>query len=280
MANPRGRFRSAPERSGATGAEPERPTRDAVMNLPFPCARMPASWGQTLAQEQRRLAAILAADVAGYSRLMAADESGTLARLTQLRAEVIEPKIGEFHGRIVGSAGDSLLIEFASAIGAVQCAIEAQEELARHNATLPEDRRMVFRMGVNLGDVIAEGDTIHGDGVNIASRIEKLAEPGSIVIGRSVYDQVKGKLPYSYADLGEQRLRNIPEPVRVYRVMRSEPAADASGGLWAKDALVLPDKPSIAVLPFANLSGDPEQEYFADGMVEEIITALSRMHWL
>src|SRR5262249_7472578 len=149
--------------------------------------------------------------------------------------------------------------EFASAIGAVQCAIEAQEVLARRNASLPEDTRMAFRMGVNLGDVIAEGDTIHGGGVNIASRLEKMAEPGRVCIGRLIDDQVKGKLPYSYADLGEQRLRNIPEPVRVYRVMRSEPAADASGGLWAKDALPLPDKPSIAVLPFANLSGDPEQ---------------------
>jgi TolB-like protein/class 3 adenylate cyclase len=233
-----------------------------------------------LAQEQRRLAAILAADVAGYSRLMAADESGTLARLTQLRAEIIEPKIVEFRGRIVGSAGDSLLVEFASAINAVQCAVEVQEGLARQNATLPDDRRMVFRMGVNLGDVIAEGDTIHGDGVNIAARLEKLAEPGSVFIGRSVYDQVKGKLPCSYADLGEQRLRNIPEPVRVYRATPSEPSDDASTGLWARNALPLPDKPSIAVLPFANLSGDAEQEYFADGMVEEIITALSRLHWL
>src|SRR5215470_8636529 len=210
MANPRGRFRSAPERSGATGAEPERPTRDAVMNLPFPCARMPASWGQTLSQEHRRLAAILAADVAGYSRLMAADETGTLARLTKLRSEVIEPKIVQFHGRIVGSAGDSLLVEFASAISAVQCAVEVQEGLAHANADLPPDRRMTFRMGVNLCDVIAEGDTIHGDGVNVAARLEKLAEPGSICIGRNVYDQVRGKLACAYTDLGEQRLHNIP----------------------------------------------------------------------
>jgi adenylate cyclase len=211
---------------------------------------------------------------------MAADESGTLARLTKLRAEVIEPKIVEFHGRIVGAAGDSLLVEFASAINAVQCAIEAQEGLAHQNANLPEDRRMAFRMGVNLGDVIAEGDTIHGDGVNIASRLEKLAEPGGVCIGRNVYDQVRGKLACVYADLGEQRLHNIPEPVRVYRVKPSKPSANTSTGLSAKDTLPLPDKPSIAVLPFQNMSGDPEQEYFADGIVEEIITALSRMHWL
>jgi adenylate cyclase len=233
-----------------------------------------------LAQEQRRLAAILAADVAGYSRLMAADESGTLARLTKLRAEVIEPKIVQFHGRIVGSAGDSLLVEFASAINAVQCAIEAQEGLAHQNANLPEDRRMAFRMGVNLGDVIAEGDTIHGDGVNIASRLEKLAEPGSVCLGRNVYDQVRGKLACVYADLGEQRLHNIPEPVRVYRVKPSKPGADTSTVLSSKDTLPLPDKPSIAVLPFQNMSGDPEQDYFADGMVEDIITGLSRIKWL
>src|SRR5215813_14720121 len=239
---------------------------------------MPSWRGWILAQEQRRLVAILAADMAGYSRLMAADESGTLARLTQLRTEVIEPRIAQFHGRIVGSAGDSLLVAFASAINAVQCAVEAQEGLSRWNSDLPEDRRMVFRMGINLGDVIAEGETIHGDGVNIASRLEKLAEPGSVCIGRNVYDQVKGKLACTYTDLGEQRLHNIPEPVRVYRV--KPPAANSANESSVGPALPLPDKPSIAVLPFANLSGDPEQEYFADGMVEEIITALSRMHWL
>ena len=231
-------------------------------------------------QEQRRLAAILAADVAGYSRLMAADESGTLARLKRLRAEVIEPKIAQFHGRIVGSAGDSLLVEFASAVNAVQCAVEAQEGLADQNANLPDDRRMAFRMGVNLGDVIAEDNTIHGDGVNIASRLEKLAEPGSVCIGRNVYDQVKGKLAYAYADLGEQRFHNMPEPVRAYRVKPSRPTADSKLGISTKDTLPLPDRPSIAVLPFENMSGDAEQEYFADGMVEEIITALSRFHGL
>jgi tetratricopeptide (TPR) repeat protein len=177
---------------------------------------------------------------------MATDESGTLARLTKLRTEVIEPKVVLFHGRIVGSAGDSLLVEFASAVNAVQCAIETQEELAHWNASLPENKRMIFRMGVNLGDVIAESDTIHGDGVNVASRLEKLAEPGSVYIGRAVYDQVKGKLPCTYADLGEQRLHNIPEPVRVYRVKSSKPSGDISAGPSDKDTLPLPNKPPIA----------------------------------
>ena len=228
-------------------------------------------------QGQRRLAAILAADVAGYTRLMAADETGTLARLQRLRAQVIEPKIAQFQGHIVGSAGDSLLVEFASAINAVQCAVEAQLGLAGENASLPENQRMVFRMGVNLGDIIAADDTIHGDGVNIAARLEKLAEPGSVCIGRNVYDQVKGKLAYGFADLGEQRMHNIPEPVRAYRVKPA--AADLPSGAPAADS-PLPDKPSIAVLPFANMSGDPEQEFFADGLTEDIITALSRVNSL
>ena len=231
-------------------------------------------------QNQRRLAAILAADVAGYTRLMAADEIGTLARLQRLRAQVIEPKIAQFQGHIVGSAGDSLLVEFASAINAVQCAVEAQLGLAGENAGLPENQRMVFRMGVNLGDVIAADDTIHGDGVNIAARLEKLAEPGSVCIGRNVYDQVKGKLAYGFADLGEQRMHNIPEPVRAYCVKPSQPAGNSSSVKPLIDVPPLPDKPSIAVLPFQNMSGDAEQEYFADGMVEEIITALSHLRWL
>jgi TolB-like protein len=210
---------------------------------------------------------------------MAADESGTLARLKSLRAEVIEPKITQFHGRIVGSAGDSLLIEFASAVNAVQCAVEAQEGLVDRNANLPESQRMAFRMGVNLGDVIAEDDTIHGDGVNIAARLEKLAEPGSVCIGRNVYDQVKGKLAYAYADLGEQLVPNIPEPVRPYRVRPLKPTIDASPAFSTKDPLPLPDKPSIAVLPFENMSRDPEQDYFSDGITEDIITALSKLRW-
>jgi TolB-like protein/class 3 adenylate cyclase len=236
--------------------------------------------GLSLREEQRRLAAILAADVVGYSRLMAADESGTLGRFRRLRAEVFEPKIAQFHGRIVGFAGDSLLIEFASAVNAVQCAVEVQRELGGQNASLPEDRRMMFRVGVNLGDVIAEDDTIHGDGVNIAARLEKLAEPGGVCIGRTIYDQVKGKLAYAYDDLGEQRVHNIAEPVHAYRVRPAKAPVNSLPASPAKDPLPLPDRPSIAVLPFQNMSGDVEQEYFADGMVEEIITALSRMRSL
>jgi TolB-like protein len=223
---------------------------------------------------ERRLAAILAADVVGYSRLMAADEAGTLAHLNQLRTEVIEPKINQFRGRIVGSAGDSLLVEFTSAVNAVECAVQMQGSLAEQNSALPGERRMAFRMGVNLGDVIAEGDTIYGDGVNIAARLENMAEPGGICISRNVLDQVRGKLSCAYTDLGEQRVHNIPQLIQAYKV---QPNATVGS---AKPILPLPDKPSIAVLPFENLSGDREQEYFADGIVEEIITALSRFRQL
>src|SRR5262249_30835165 len=208
----------------------------------------------------------------GYSRLIATDGSGTLAQFKLLRSEVIEPRISQFQGRVVGSAGDSLLIEFASAVNAVQCAVETQMELAERNASLPEDRRMAFRMGVNLGDVIAEDDTIHGDGVNVAARLEKLAEPGGVCIGRSVHDQVKGRLAYTYADLGEQRLHNIAEPVRAFRVTSSARAADAPPARRGDVSRALQDKPSIAVLPFTNLSGDAGQEYFSDGITEDIIT--------
>ncbi|RAZ82395.1 adenylate/guanylate cyclase domain-containing protein [Mesorhizobium hawassense] len=177
---------------------------------------------------------------------------------------------------MVGSAGDSLLVEFASAVHAVQCAVEAQEGLAAHNASLAEDKRMTFRMGVNLGDVIAQDDTIYGDGVNIAARLEKLAEPGGVCIASNVHEQVKGKLDYAYTDLGSHQVHNIVEAVRAYRVSRAKPTSVSS----TRDTPTLPEKPSIAVLPFDNMSGDPEQGYFADGMVEEIITALSRTRWL
>lgn len=226
-------------------------------------------------QEPRRLAAILAADVAGYSRLMAADEAGTLARLNGFRLEVIDPKISQFNGRIVGSAGDSLLVEFASAVNAVQCAVDIQAALAERNAGLPEDKRMIFRVGVNLGDVIPGDGTIYGDGVNIAARLEKLAEPGNICIGRSIHDQVKGKLAFTYEDLGERRFHNIPEPVHAFRIQAKSSTAAT---LRAADALPRLDKPSIAVLPFVNMSGDPDQEYFSDGITEDILTELGRFH--
>ncbi len=229
-----------------------------------------------MGRDERRLAAILAADVVGYSRLMAVDESGTLARFNALRAELLDPKIAQFKGRIVGSAGDSLLVEFGSAVDAVQCAVEAQERIAARNADIPEDRRIVFRMGINLGDVIAEGATIHGDGVNVASRLERLAEPGTLVVGRSIHDQVTGKLPYDFSDLGEHAVKNIPSPVRAYRVERAAAAAPSPAA--NTDDLPLPSKPSVAVLPFTNMSGDPEQEYFSDGITEDIITELSRFH--
>jgi adenylate cyclase len=241
---------------------------------------------------ERRLAAILTADVAGYSRLMGADEEGTLAALKAVRRELADPKIKEHRGRIVKTTGDGLLIEFASVVDAVRCAVEVQREMAKRNADVPPDRRIDFRMGINVGDVIKDGRDIHGDGVNVASRLEGLAEPGGICVSRVVRDQVRDKLAFSFEDMGEQQVKNIARPVRVYRVRPKSPlpsppplagegsARGARVGAAEPPALPLPDKPSIAVLPFQNMSGDPEQEYFADGMVEEIITAFSRIRWL
>jgi class 3 adenylate cyclase len=216
----------------------------------------------------RRLAAILAADVAGYSRLMGADEEGTLAALKALRRELADPKIKEHRGRVVKTTGDGLLIEFGSVVDAVRCAVAVQREMAERNVDVPLDRRIEFRMGINLGDIIKDGRDIYGDGVNVAARLEALAEPGGICVSRVVRDQVRDKLDFTFEDRGEQQVKNIARPVRVYRIPIAEKAP-------ARAPLPLPDKPSIAVLPFANMSGDPEQEYFADGMVEEIITALS-----
>jgi adenylate cyclase len=231
---------------------------------------------------ERRLAAILAADVAGYSRLMGADEEGTLAALKTLRRELADPKIKEHRGRIVKTTGDGLLVEFASVVDAVRCAVEVQREMAERNANEPPERRIEFRMGINVGDIIRDGRDIYGDGVNIAARLEALAKPGGICVSRVVRDQVRDKLSFSFEDLGEQQVKNIARPVRVHRIVLGEATGlegpTASGP--ASAPLSLPDKPSIAVLPFQNMSGDPEQEYFADGMVEEIITALSRIRWL
>src|SRR6516165_8274227 len=216
---------------------------------------------------ERRLAAILAADVVGYSRLMGADEEGTLATLKGLRKSLIDPRIAEHRGRIVKTTGDGALVEFASAVDAVRCALEIQHAMAERNVDVLEDRRIEFRIGINIGDVIIDEGDIYGDGVNIAARVETLASPGAICLSDSAYQQIKGKVALGVSDMGEQQLKNIAQPVRVYSV--------GLDNVTTRPALALPDRPSIAVLPFQNMSGDAEQEYFADGIVEDIITALS-----
>jgi len=225
---------------------------------------------------QRRLAAIMSADVVGYSRLMGTDEAGTLSRLNTLRRELIDPAIADHSGRIVKLMGDGALVEFASAVDAVTCAIEIQRQLREHDAGDSEVNPIQFRIGINVGDIIIEGEDILGDGVNIAARIEGVAEPGGISISEDTWRQVQGKIAADFIDAGEQSLKNIARPVRVYRVE----IGDGSGTRPAATAITLPDKPSIAVLPFQNMSGDPEQDYFCDGMVEDIITGLSRIRWL
>jgi class 3 adenylate cyclase len=277
-----------------------------------------------MAQEglKRKLAAILSADVAGYSRLMEEDEATTVQTLTAYR-KTITSLIQQHRGRVVDSPGDNLLAEFVSVVDAVQCAVETQELLKAKNSELTEDRRMQFRIGINLGDIIEEGNRIYGDGVNIASRIEAMANPGGICISRSVYNEIKKKLVLDYEDLGEHSVKNISEPIRVYRVPLERKAASVKIAAvkklklkrwhWTilgaamvvilvaaalviqyyilrpapiepasvdKMAYPLPDKPSIAVLPFVNMSGDPEQEYFADAISENIITELSRFDHL
>ncbi len=262
---------------------------------------------------KRRLAAILAADVVGYSRLMGEDEEGTLAVLKAHRAALIDPKIAEHQGRIVKTTGDGMLVEFASVVEAVQCAVEIQKEMAERNADVAEDRRMLFRIGINIGDVIIEGDDIYGHGVNVAARLEGLADPGGICVQRAVRNQVRDKLPVVFEDLGEVEVKNIARPIRVFRVLpegvtpkppkrrgagppsRVQLLATtvlalliAAGGIgfwlkpWASESVFaaspLSAKSSIAVLPFTNLSKDPEQEYFSDGITNDIITDLSKFH--
>jgi adenylate cyclase len=269
---------------------------------------------------ERRLTAILSADVVGYGRLMGADEAGTLTALKAHRKELIDPTIAAHHGRIVKLMGDGALVEFPSVVEAVQCAVDIQRGTAERNVNLPRDRRIDFRIGVNLGDVIIEGDDIYGDGVNVAARLQGLAEPGGICISGTAFDQVEGKLDCGYEFLGARHVKNIAKAVRAYRV-RMEPdaigkvtgarrrptppwrwAAAASlvllaavGGpaAWLRPweptvepasiermAFPLPEKPSIAVLPFDNMSGDPDQEYFVDGMTDDLITALSNISGL
>jgi adenylate cyclase len=229
----------------------------------------------------RRLAAFLAADVAGYSRLIGTDEEGTLNRLRSIRADVIDAKITEHRGRIVKTTGDGLLVEFSSVVDALRCATQRQHGMDKRNTAAPGDNRIEFRIGVHQGDIVVEDDDIFGDGVNVAARLEGLAEPGGICVSARVQEDVAGRLDLTFDDIGEQNLKNIARLVRVYRV-RLATAENTSKVTPTESgpALTLPDKPSIAVLPFRNMSGDPEQEYFADGMVEEIITALSRIRWL
>jgi len=232
-------------------------------------------------RDERRLSAILAADVVGYTRLMAADESGTLARLKALRGELIDPKIAGYGGRVVKLMGDGMLAEFPSVVDAVQCAVEVQGAMAERDLGQPQERRIRFRIGVNLGDVIIDGDDIYGDGVNIAARLEGLARPGDICLSRAARDQVRDRLPLPLEDLGEHEVKNVARPIRVFRVAVGDGGPEmVEPAAAAKPASGAPEKPSIAVLPFSNMSGDAEQEYFADGITEDIITALSKNRWL
>jgi len=228
---------------------------------------------------QRRLAAILSADVVGYSRLMGLDEAGTLSRLNTLRRELVDPAIAAHSGRIVKLMGDGALVEFASAVDAVTCAIEIQRQLREHDASGSEADPIRFRIGINVGDIIIEGDDILGDGVNIAARIEGIAEPGGIAISEDAWRQVQGKMAANFIDAGEQSLKNIARPVRVYRLDLAPKAKALSEA--SRPILAPPDKPSVAVLAFnnmsGNMSGDPEQEYFSDGISEDIITDLSKL---
>jgi TolB-like protein/Flp pilus assembly protein TadD len=228
----------------------------------------------------RRLAAILAADVAGYSRLMGADEEGTLERLKAIRRDLGDPKVKEHHGRIVKTTGDGLLIEFVSVIDAVRCAVEVQQGMAERNAQVPQERRIEFRMGINLGDIIRDGRDIYGDGVNIAARLEALAAPGGICISGTVRDHIGERLPYAFADMGEQSVKNIVRPVRVYALRPEGTAGVATASMSPSPSSPAPavaPRLSIVVLPFANLSNDPEQQYFADGITEDLTTDLSRL---
>src|SRR5262245_12704751 len=222
---------------------------------------------------RRRLTAILAADVVGYSRLMEVDEAGTLAALKSRRKGVLEPLVARHQGRVFKVTGDGVLVEFGSAVDAVQCAMDLQGGMAAANRDQPEDRRVVLRIGINLGDVVVDGSDLYGDGVNIAARLEGLAEPGGIVVSATAHDHVGTKVKAGFEDLGTRTLKNIAQPVRVYRVTGTSAAPAAAPQPMA-------GKPSIAVLAFTNMSGDPEQEYFVDGLSEDLITDLSKVEGL
>jgi adenylate cyclase len=238
----------------------------------------------TAEQVERRLAAVLAADVAGYSRLMGVDEEGTLARLKAVRKSLADPAIAAHRGRIVKTTGDGMLVEFASAVDAIRGAVEVQRAMAKQNANVPQDQRIEFRIGIHVGDIIIDDNDIFGDGVNIAARLEGIAEPGGVCISDDAQRQIRGKVDIAFADMGAQNLKNIAEPMRAWRLQIDQGPSSSFALIepLANKAqpLPLPDRPSIAVLPFQNMSGDPEQEYFADGMVEDIITELSRIRWL
>ena len=238
-------------------------------------------FGARLVEErvERRLVAVLVADVVGYSRLVGVDDEGTVARVKALRKTLIDPKIAEYRGRIVKNTGDGALVEFASAVDAARCAVEIQRDMSGQNADLPPDRKIEFRIGIHIGDIISDENDIFGDGVNIAVRLEGIAPAGGVCISDDAHKQVRGKVDFACEDMGLQTLKNIAEPVHVWRMRfgsdeTSALSTNTSAG--PTEVLVLPDRPSIAVLPFQNMSGDAEQEYFADGIVEDIITALSR----
>ena len=240
------------------------------------------SVGRQMPEERvdRRLAAILAGDIAGYSRLMGADEEGTLRQLKGHRRELVDPKITEHRGRIVKTTGDGILVEFVSVVDAVRCAVDIQRGMADRNTEVPADGRIQFRIGINVGDIIIDGDDIFGDGVNVAARLEALADPGGIMVSGVVHDQVRDKLNFGFEDMGEQAVKNIARPIGVHRISLTENTPPTLKSAAAKTESPTASRPSIAVLPFVNMSGDPEQEYFADGISEDIITGLSKLRWL
>ena len=252
------------------------PRRSQVMEVPNPFSYTSSTRSKPVeqmatARAQRRLAAILSADVVGYSRLMGADEAGTLAVLKTHRHELIDPKVEEYSGRVVKLMGDGMLAEFPSVVDAVQCAVDIQQRMVARNVDSPADSRIEFRVGINIGDVIIDGDDIYGDGVNIAARLQEAAEPGGVYVSGDVYRQVEGKVGMEFQDLGERELKNIENPVRAYKVV--EGAELLVPGAKSIDAST--SRPGVAVLPFDNISGDPEQEYFSDGLTEDIITSLA-----